>query len=349
MTDRAKKTLQHGEPRAFSVCLGDVEPEEATFLWDPYIPLGKLTLLEGDPGVGKTFIALTLAAIVSRGWPFPDQEGHVTSDLRGTPAPVLYFTAEDGIADTLRPRLDAADADVAMIHAITHCIETIEGETIKRPVTLKDDKVLNEVFEEYRPRLVFVDPLQAFLAPGVDMNKANEVRPGLRILGDLAEKHQCAVIAIRHLAKGGRGRAIYSGLGSIDFAAAARSILLAGEYEGDKVLAHTKSNLAPFGRSQRFAIENGAAEWLGSSDVVADDIIRFGGSASNSSALAEAVTFLRGILAAGPVSVKRLKNAAEDADLSWRTVERGKKELEVKSERTRSENGTTQEWQWRLP
>ena len=153
----------------------DVEPQEVEWLWYPYIPIGKLTILEGDPGLGKTFIALTITAIITKGDPFLDQSGKPSVKL--PVGNVVYLSAEDGLADTLRPRLDAADADVNRVFALTGWRETVEGQEAEGLVSLADTDLLRKTLEKTKPILLIVDPLQAFLGADVDMHRANEVRP----------------------------------------------------------------------------------------------------------------------------------------------------------------------------
>ncbi|MDP2726169.1 MAG: AAA family ATPase, partial [Dehalococcoidia bacterium] len=206
--------------RPVVVRLDSVTPEQVEFLWHPYIPLGKLTILEGDPGLGKSWLALAIAAAISRGVKLPG-----ATDPWG-PADILLLSAEDGLADTITPRLDAMGADRGRITAITG-IATDKGE---RGFSLAEHlDLLEEVLTQYRPIFVILDPLVSFLGAGVDMYRANEVRAILAPLASLAERCRAAILAIRHLTKSGRDKAIYRGQGNIDFVAAARSVILAGK------------------------------------------------------------------------------------------------------------------------
>jgi RecA-family ATPase len=207
------------------VCLADVEPEDVDWLWQPYIPKGKLTILEGDPGAGKTWLALQLAAIITKGDPFPDAaDGCLRA--RRAPGTVVYLSAEDGLADTLRPRLDSAGADPSKVYALTGwtSIDPKTGESTCGNVTLQDIDMLRQTMRTYNTSLVVVDPLQAYLGSDIDMHRANAVRPVLAGLANLAEEFKTAVLLIRHLGKSQQDRSIYRGLGSIDFVAAARSV-----------------------------------------------------------------------------------------------------------------------------
>ena len=318
------------------VRMADVEPEAVDWLWEPYIPIGKLTLLEGDPGLGKTWLSLVLAAAVSRGSPLPGSAAR-------SPANVLIMTAEDGLGDTLRPRLDLAEADLDRVNVL----DGIRGEDGKRTeVTLADLDILETSLDQIRPKLVIVDPIQGYLGAGVDMNRANEVRPLLAAIARLAEQLNCAIVAIRHLRKSGADRAVHRGLGSIDFSAAVRSILVVAEDpENDecRVVAHSKSNLAPKGTSLRFTLVGGAFAWAGASDLRAEELLAT--REREPRRQTAAAELLEEMLADGPVSVTDLKQEAKAAGLAWRTVERAKDQLRVQTKKIAFSGG----WEWVMP
>ena len=184
---------------ARTVRLSDVEPEAVSWLWPGYLPRGKLVILDGDPGVAKSTVCLDLAARVSAGAPMPDGTGG------GRPADVLLLSAEDGLADTIRPRLGAAGADVTRVHALTEVAELREdGRLTKRPASLPADlPEVERIIRESQVALVIVDLLMAYLAGAVDAHRDQDVRRVLHQLAGIADRHRCTVVVVRHLNKAG--------------------------------------------------------------------------------------------------------------------------------------------------
>lgn len=336
--------------------MSEIAPEDVDWLWKPYIPLGKVTLVEGHPGIAKTWLFLQLSAYVSSGCPFPGSEER-TQDLK-EPGNVIYLSAEDGPADTLRPRLDRAGADVKRIHLLTGMIRKNPktGEEYQQPVSLADLPVIEKALKSLRPVLLVIDPIQAYLGAGVDMHRANEVRPLMAGLAALAEKYKCAVVCIRHLTKASKDRAILRGLGSIDFAAAARSILLVGEDPQDtsrRILAHVKSSLAMKGCSLSFEIrqdESGQGNfyWRGKSDITADALLASPKKGRGKSKLDEAKEFLYKVLADGSKPKKEISEEAKTLGISERSLQRAKDDLPIISDRNTEGNKGKGHWDWRL-
>jgi len=341
------------KPRPVIVRLAEVEPEEVAWLWEPYIPLGKLTILEGDPGVGKTWLALQLAAIVSRGAPFPGPDG--VPKERREPANVVYLSAEDGLADTLRPRLDKAGADVSRVFALTGW-EGVDPETGQKKagsITLAALDVIEAALRQVKPALVVVDPIQAYMGAGVDMHRANEVRPVLAGLAALAERYKCAALCIRHLGKSQQDRAIYRGLGSIDFAAAARSILLVGQHPEDerkRVLAQSKNSLAAKGASIAFELREDGFFWCGVANVTAEALLAPAKSEEEKSAVDEAADFLREALADGPRPAKEVIKEAGSLGINEKSLRRAMDMGKVPVGKRRINTGTRGSgfWEWYL-
>ena len=332
---------------ALLVRLSDVEPEEIRWLWPGRIPLGKLTILDGDPGTSKTTLALDLAARVSRGEAMPDGS---KTDL-DRPRGIVLLTAEDGLADTIRPRLDAAGADAEQVVAL----QAVTGPTGReRLPTIQDVGALREGIDAVDAALVILDPLVAYLGSGVDSHRDASVRAVLGGLAQLAEETGVAVLAIRHLNKSESSNALYRGGGSIAFTASARSVLLAGRDPGDptrerKVLASSKCNVAEPQTSLAYRsimASNGAVciEWLGTSPHSADDLLRER-PRNGLSKLEEAKQWLQDELGDGPAQTTELEERAELCELSWRTVRRASRELGVKPRK----EGYGGPWVWELP
>jgi len=344
-----RRTQQHqraqfaatGTPVVVSMDTVTVTP--VTWLWWPYIALGKLTMLDGDPGIGKSLLMTQLAASLSRGNPLPDQEGKPTLETGGAHTTVMLST-EDGLADTLKPRLDAAGADSSKIKVLTGWVDTDGTEHV---FTFQHMPILERTLQEYQPRLVVIDPLQAYLGNGVDMHRANETRPLLEELRKLAEEYQCAIVCIRHPAKSSQGgKAIHRGLGSVDFIGAARTGLFVEQHPSDPgmvLLAQSKSNLGPLGRTQLFTKHEGQFEWCGVSRLNAE-LLAGSGRGPDPYAFLEAVCWLEDRLQDGvPVSSEQLRQEADEEGISFPTLRRAKKALGVRS-RKRAE-----QWDWHLP
>lgn len=325
-------------PRLVLKRFSDIEPEDVSWLWHPYIPLKKLTILEGDPGQGKTFLMLALAAAVTQGHSFPDQRGRVPPPHMdwGT---VLYMSAEDDLADTLVPR--AISAGAVRERIISVCGWSNGGEV--EPFSFTQLSLLNEAIGDTKARLVIVDPIQGFIGEKVDTHRTNEVRPIMSQLRTIAELHRCAILLIRHLTKG-IGKALYRGQGSVDFTAAARSVLVVAESledETKKVMAHEKSSLAPKGSSLIFKITDAGFQWCGTCAVGADELVRQQPDKSHSQRR-EAAQWLEESLRTGEQQVATLQMEAEVNDLAWRTVIRAKSALGIVS----FKRGET--WFWKL-
>lgn len=197
--------------------MSEVQSQEIEWLWYPFIPYGKLTIIQGDPGDGKTTMVLNLAAKLSKGEAL-DENMKVTE-----PVNVIYQTAEDGLADTVKPRLELAGAD---------CERIIVIDESDKSLSMVDER-LEQAIVRTGARLLILDPIQAYLGGGMDMNRANEARDMTKKLGALAEKTKCAIILIGHMNKASGNKAAYRGMGSIDFFAVARSVLLVGRVEGE--------------------------------------------------------------------------------------------------------------------
>ena len=308
--------------------MSDIQPEEVQWLWYPYIPLGKLTVIQGDPGEGKTTFVLAVIAALTKGEALPEREPL-------DPVNILYQTAEDGLADTIRPRLDALGAD---------CSRVLVIDESKRELSLSDERI-RQAMEETEAKLLVLDPLQAYLGAEVDMHRANEVRPILKRLGSVAEQMGCAVVLIRHLNKMQGQKSGHRGMGSVDFQAAARSVLLVGRTKEDpqlRIVVPDKSSLAPEGESIAFALDpEQGFQWKGYCAYNAEELL--GGSTKQvQTKTMQAEETLRNLLDK-PAPAEEILRRITAAGISERTLMTAKKNLGVLSEKRGGQ------WFWRLP
>lgn len=325
--------------RPVLVRLEDVQPEPVTWLWPGRLAVGKLALLVGDPGLGKSWITLDLAARVSAGRVMPDGAPAVS------PGDVILLSAEDGLADTIRPRLDALGADVARIH---HLAALRLGER-ERAVQLADTAAIEYAIRARAARLVIIDPIAAYLG-ATDSHRDAEVRGLLAPLAALAERTNAALLGVMHLAKSSQRPAIYRAAGSIAFAAAARIVLaVAADPDRDdrRLVVPVKSNLAASSPALAYTLREGRLVWDTApvADVDVDALLS--GPAPDRQDRHDAEAWLRDLLADGPLRSREIQRAARETGLAWRTIERAKHRLDV--EATRIGYGTTGQWYWRLP
>ena len=334
-------------------CAAEIEPQEVEWLWKPYIPLGKLTVISGNPGVGKSFFALTLAAIVSSGHPFPNLETGFPDKTvqKSEPAPVVYASVEDAPDDTLVPRLipmNATRENIYFFNEVRKWDEKAES-WVNDLVSFENLAAIEGAFKRTKCRLAIFDPIQGF-GGKANMNYSHEVRKLLAPLAVLAEKYHVAIFMIAHPRKAATDRALQRMSGSVDIGAAARSVLMAGnapQKEGDeRAIVHIKSNLAKNGPSLGYAIEDdgkcGEFRWTGVSDLTAGDLLASEKGPEKGTALDEAVDFLD-ILNKGPMEIFELKREAESAGITWATLKRAKRKLGVTSEKT---GGRGAPWCW---
>jgi hypothetical protein len=322
------------------VLLADVVPEAVLWLWPPRLPRGKLMLLEGDPDEGKSTIALDLAARISAGAPMP-------LETVGRPAAgVVVLSAEDGLADTIRPRLEAAGADLSRI----------VSERLEALPTLDDAGLahIRALIARVDAVLVVLDPLMAFVPDAVDTHKDHHSRRLLRKLAALAEETGATVLVLRHLRKGSGHRPKDAGGGSVAYTAAARVVLLAATDPGDetrKVLARVKGNLAaPFpALGYRLPAPDGVVrvEWLGETTHTAAELLQEPADDEECSAGEEAEAWLRDALANGPRLADEMVRAARAAGIAERTLRRARKRLDVRSKK---QDGSMEgRWCWVPP
>ena len=294
--------------------MSDVELTPVEWLWKPYLPFGKLSVLQGNPGEGKTYFAMHLAAACTNGKLLPNME-------RMEPFNVIYQTAEDGLGDTVKPRLIEAGADLDRVLVI---------DDSEVQLTLSDERIERAIIEN-NARLVIIDPIQAYLGADVDMNRANEVRPIFMRLGQVAQRTGCAILLIGHLNKAAGMQSLQRGLGSIDIAAAVRSVMFIGKLKHDptmRILTHEKSSLAPPGVSLAFSLgDEGGFRWVGEYDITADEMLS-GIEPQRETKTQQAKDLICTLLAGGKqVLSEDIDKAALERGIPGRTVRDAKREL----------------------
>lgn len=315
------------------VPIASVERKKVDWLWYPYIPLGKITLLSGDPAVGKSYVGLSIATHLSNGDALPGAK-------YGSRGNSLIVSAEDDLGDTIAPRLDAMGANDSKIKAIRGNFTFNEA----------GFELFNGILAEHSPSFIFIDPLSAFVDGETDTNKENAVRALLVQLQILAERHHCAILIIRHLTKGTRDKAIYRGQGSIAFTAAVRSELMAGWADGQRIIAHAKHNVGPRGNTLAYSLEVDERtqvprlEWQGEVDLDVEDLNK-PAEKDDKKQSDKALEFLKDVLSDGPVEAEKIAQLADQERISERTLKRAKATLNVQSIR-RSEDS---KWIWELP
>ena len=306
-----------------------VTAQKVDWLWYPYIPYGRITMLQGDPGEGKTTFALNIASLLSNGCSMPDSEIPTPSQS------VIYQSTEDGIADTVKPRLIEAGADCSRIAFINDSHE---------PLTL-DDSRIEHAIQSTGARMLVLDPLQAFIGKEADFHRANDIRPLMNKLADVAGRTNCAVIIIGHMNKSVGTKGVYRGLGSIDITAAARSVLMVGRLRDEpaiRVMTQLKNNLAPEGKSIAFEMdETSGFRWIGQYDISIDELLN-GEKPVEASKLVQAQTVIQDILGGGACLCSQIYKACDSRGLSKRTVDTAKRSLGVKS--TKQSDG----WEWSM-
>jgi hypothetical protein len=312
------------------ITMRDVEAEQINFLWEPYIAYGKITIVQGDPGDGKTTMMLAIAASVTRGESIAEDGGSAAL----LPSDVIFQTAEDGLADTIKPRLEQLGADCSHVHVIDE-----EDKTL----SLVDERIEAAIVRA-AAKLFILDPLQAYMG-SADMNGTGGVRPLMKRLAAVAESTGAAIVLIGHLNKNGNSKSVYRGLGSIDIPAAARSVLTVGRLvnvdENMRAFIQTKSNLAPTGKPQAFAFDPVSGFlWLGNCDVTIKELLEGKKEEKGASQLDLAKAFITGLLACGDVLSGVVFEKGASVGFPEATMKRAKSELGIKSAKRGNE------WFW---
>jgi hypothetical protein len=309
--------------------ISDIAVEPVQMLTAPYIALGKIAILQGDPQTGKTHIALAIAAALTTGTPMPWEE------VPYGVCDIIFQSMEDGYADTIRPRLEMLGADCDRVHVINE---------EKRPLTLTDGR-LEQAIARANAKLLIIDPLSAYM--GTELCGGG-VRSIMTQFALMLGRTNCAALLISHLNKKG-GKSQYRGLGSIDITAIARSVLTVGKLPFDedmRAFVHSKSNLAPNGDSQAFGFDDVSSfTWLGSCEISVDELLegKQVKPADTETALDAAMSFLREELKNGALPSTQVIRDANAAGISERTLKRAKQSLGVRS--VKISGG----WLWSIP
>ena len=295
----------------------EIKETVVEWLWYPFIPFGKVTLIQGDPGQGKTWLAMHLAAACTNRKELPNE-------LPMDSFNVFYQTAEDGIGDTIKPRLMKCGADMERVRVI------VEDDAM---LSLTDPR-LELAIKQNNVKLLIMDPIQAYLGPDVDMNRANEIRPLFRYLGGVAERTGAAIVLIGHLNKNAGTHANYRGLGSVDISAAVRSILLVGKVEKEterdvRVVIQTKSSLAPKPTPVAFTLENSKLEWIGEYEITEQELMSGKAGKQKETKLEQAMKLIRQILTTRNLMyVADLDAEGKKLKISDRTMRDARRKLE---------------------
>jgi hypothetical protein len=316
--------------------------EPVRWLWRGFLPAGMLTILGGAPGCGKTTIALSLAATVTRAGAWPDGS-------RCTQAgDVLVWSGEDANAVTAA-RLVASGADMRRVHFIDG-ITGADGDAFDPG---RDMALLESTAEALAaPRLLILDPIVSAVAG--DSHKGAEVRRALQPVVTLAQRLGCAVLGITHFSKGTSGRdPVERVTGSIAFAALARLVLVAAKVKAEpgddaearRVLMRAKSNIGPDDGGFAYAlervevaaeVEGQRVQWLEALDGTARELLadaEADTAADDDGGPGDCAQWLREFLATGPVGAREVKRSGDEAGYAWRTVQRAMRRAGVESRR----------------
>jgi len=348
-----RTVIGNNKSKAIIQCFTDIQPEPIKWLWPERIALGKLTLIAGDPGLGKSLISITIASTISTGsaWPLGDTSAPIGD--------IVFISAEDDPGDTVRPRLDASKADcnrVYILKAVQSTETDAEGKIIQRMFSLKNDvAILEEVLSSLpNCKLVVIDPISAYM-DGTESHANADVRGLLAPLAELASRYKVAVVAISHLNKNNNGNAMYRTMGSLAFVAAARAAFLVTkdkETPGRVLVLPIKNNIAKVKTGMAYSVieaENGAPlmAWETTPvEMTADDALSIGGQSDDDKGDTDwAIDFLEDVLRKGPISATEIFKESKKLGIKEKALRRAQKKLGINPRKLSFSGG----WVWSMP
>lgn len=312
----------------------EIEPTEISWLWYPYIPFGKVTVLQGDSGDGKSTLVLTLAAMLSRGAPMPFTDGEGQEPIN-----IIYQSSEDDAEDTIVPRFLKAGGDRDRLLFISE---------EEKYLSFSDERLVKAI-KRTNAKLVILDPLSAYVGEGTGINTANEIRAQFRPLIQIAKEQGCAILIVHHLNKAVGQKAINRGVGSVDIVAAARSVLLVARTDKDRpderILAQVKCNVGPTGNAIVFSVGEEGVQWIEETAQTADEVLGnlYAGIGRPDTQLQAARDALTQILAHGPKPQREIMELMRGTGVGESTAKKAKALLAVRSVKQGSQ------WFWSLP
>ena len=317
--------------------LSSVEAKPVPWLWKPYLAYGMINLLSGEPGCGKTWLALAFAAALTAG-----RVPYIGEPCR--PHDVVYLSIENSPEYVVRPRFDILEGDASRLHVLQGAV-TGEGPKARREsVRLSDIQLLDSALKQTGARFFVVDPIQSYLGGEVDMHRSNETRPILDGLAMLVQKYNACLLILRHFAKSSTGSPIMRGLGSIDITGAARSELHAGSCDDQSAMVHAKTNIGEFGKSIGYETKGGQFRWTGESTITANDLGAGGLAQEDRDGLNEAAQYLEDVLKAGAKLSSELLYEAKEQGYSQAMMRRAKIKLGVKTRKKFGQKFGQFEW-----